>query len=63
MILDYRSTLTYSPITNSNIHQDEIIEKDFRICVAVRKCLLNKRQIAKRDNDVITIQNKDHCMS
>jgi kinesin family protein 2/24 len=62
MILDYRSTLTYSSITNSNIHQHEINQKELRICVAVRKWPLNKREIAKRDNDVITIPNKDHCL-
>jgi kinesin family protein 2/24 len=62
MILDYCSTLTYSPITNSNIHQYQINQKYLRICVAVRKCSLNKREIAKRDNDVVTIPNKGHCL-
>jgi kinesin family protein 2/24 len=62
MILDYRSTLTYSPITNSNLHQHQNNQKDLRICVAVRKRPLNKREIAKKDNDVITIPNKDHCL-
>jgi kinesin family protein 2/24 len=62
MILDYRSTLTYSPITNSNINQHQVNQKDLRICVAVRKRPLNKREIAKKDNDVITVPNKDHCL-
>ena len=62
MILDYRSTLTYTPITNSNMNQHQFNQKDLRICVAVRKRPLNKREIAKKDNDVITIPNKDHCL-
>ncbi|CAF1072579.1 unnamed protein product [Rotaria sp. Silwood1] len=62
MILDYRSTLTYSPMTNSNLNHHEINQKDLRICVAVRKRPLNKRELAKKDNDVITIPNRDHCL-
>jgi hypothetical protein len=62
MILDYRSTLTYTPILNSNINQHQTNQKDLRICVAVRKRPLNKRELAKKDNDVITIPNKDHCL-
>ncbi|CAF1586313.1 unnamed protein product [Rotaria magnacalcarata] len=62
MILDYRSTLTYSPMTNSNLHHYEFNQKDLRICVAVRKRPLNKRELAKKDNDVITIPNRDHCL-
>lgn len=63
MILDYRSTLTYTPTTNSSLHQHHTNhEKDLRICVAVRKRPLNKREIAKKDNDVVTIANKDHCL-
>ncbi|CAF2598049.1 unnamed protein product [Rotaria sp. Silwood2] len=62
MILDYRSTLTYSPMTNSNLHHHEVNQKDLRICVAVRKRPLNKRELAKKDNDVITIPNRDHCL-
>jgi kinesin family protein 2/24 len=63
MILDYRSTLTYTPITNSNLHhQQQNHQKDLRICVAVRKRPLNKREIAKKDNDVITVPNRDHCL-
>ncbi len=62
MILDYRSTLTYTPITNSNLHQHQNHQKDLRICVAIRKRPLTKREIAKKDNDVIPIPNKDHCL-
>jgi hypothetical protein len=62
MILDYRSTLTYTPITNSNLHQNQNHQKDLRICVAIRKRLLNKHEIAKKDNDVIIIPNRDHCL-
>jgi kinesin family protein 2/24 len=62
MILDYRSTLNYIPITSSNMNQHQFDQKDLRICVAVRKRPLNKREIAKKDNDVITIPNKDHCL-
>ncbi len=62
MILDYRSTLNYTPITNSNMNQQQFDQKDLRICVAVRKRPLNKREIGKKDNDVITIPNKDHCL-
>lgn len=62
MILDYRSTITYTPITNGNFNQHQNHQKDLRICVAVRKRPLNKREIAKKDNDVITIPNKDHCL-
>ncbi|CAF0727101.1 unnamed protein product [Didymodactylos carnosus] len=57
MILDYRSTLSYTAITNL-----EYIEKDLRICVCVRKRPINKKEIARKDNDVITIPNKDHCL-
>ena len=62
MILDYRSTINYAPITNGNVSQLQANQKDLRICVAVRKRPLNKREIAKKDNNVITIPNKDHCL-
>ncbi|CAF0901068.1 unnamed protein product [Adineta steineri] len=62
MILDYRSTINYIPITVSNMKEYQFNQKDLRICVAVRKRPLNKREIAKKDNDVITIPNKDHCL-
>jgi kinesin family protein 2/24 len=62
MILDYRSTLNYTPITTSNMNHHQFDQKDLRICVAVRKRPLNKREIAKKDNDVITVPNKNHCL-
>jgi kinesin family protein 2/24 len=62
MILDYRSTLNYTPITTSNMNHHQFEQKDLRICVAVRKRPLNKREIAKKDNDVITVSNKNHCL-
>jgi hypothetical protein len=62
MILDHRSTINYTPITNSNMNQYQFNQKDLRICVAIRKRPLNKREIAKKDNDVITIPNSDHCL-
>ena len=62
MILDYRSTVTYTPITNATSHHPQNNHKDLRICVAVRKRPLNKRELAKKDNDVITIPNRDHCL-
>ena len=62
MILDHRSTISYTPITSSNMNQQQFEQKDLRICVAVRKRPLNKREIAKKDNDVITIPNKNHCL-
>lgn len=62
MILDYRSTVNYTPITNANMKDYQVNRKDLRICVAVRKRPLNKREIAKKDNDVITVPNKDHCL-
>ena len=40
------------------MHQHQVNQKDLRICVAVRKRPLNKRELAKKDNDVITIPNK-----
>ena len=62
MILDYRSTIHYAPIVTANMNQHHIDHKDLRICVAVRKRPLNKRELAKKDNDVITIPNRDHCL-
>lgn len=62
MILEYRSTITFMPLTNHNHTQYRHNQKDLRLCVAVRKRSLNKREIAKKENDVITIRNKDHCL-
>lgn len=63
MILDYRSTLNYTPLTFTNGTQQGLIDvRDLRICVAVRKRPLNKREIAKKDNDVVTIPTKNQCV-
>ena len=63
MIFEYRSTLNYTPMSDLNNNDDEFIDqKDLRICVAVRKRPLNKREIAAKDNDVITIPTKDQCI-
>jgi hypothetical protein len=62
MILDYRSTLSYAPLSTGNAHQQATEQKDLRICVAVRKRPLNKRELAKKDNDVVTIASKDQCL-
>lgn len=63
MILDYRSTLNYKPMSCTNGNQQSLIDyKDLRICVAVRKRPLNKREVAKKDNDVVTIPTKNHCI-
>ena len=62
MIFDYRSTLNYRPLTNVDTNQHRIEAKDLRICVAVRKRMLNKREQSKKDNDVVTIPNRNHCL-
>ena len=62
MIFDYRSTLHYRPLTNVNTSEHRIEAKDLRICVAVRKRMLNKREQSKKDNDVVTIPNRNHCL-
>lgn len=63
MILDYRSTLNYKPMSYTNGNKQSLIDyKDLRICVAVRKRPLNKREVAKKDNDVVTIPTKNHCI-
>lgn len=53
MIKDYRSQLEYRPITMS----DHV--ESHQICVAVRKRPLNKKEMQKKDIDVITIPTKD----
>lgn len=52
MISEYRSTLDYRPLTNN----DPI--EDHQICVCVRKRPMNKREIGRREIDVITVPNK-----
>ncbi|RWS13436.1 kinesin-like protein KIF2A [Dinothrombium tinctorium] len=53
MIRDYRANLEFKPITMS----DPI--EGYQICVAVRKRPMNKKEIQKKDIDVITVPNKD----
>ena len=62
MILDYRSTINYAPITYGNINQLHANQTDLRLRIAVRERLLNKREIATKDNDMVTISNKDHSL-
>ena len=56
MITEFRATLDFSRLTNSEPVQD------MRICVCVRKRPINKKEISKKDIDVITMPNKDHCL-
>ncbi|CAL8070622.1 unnamed protein product [Calicophoron daubneyi] len=56
MINEYRSTLDYHPITNS----DPI--EDHQICVCVRKRPMNKKELTRREIDVITVPNKQHVV-
>ncbi|AWP02312.1 Kinesin-like protein [Scophthalmus maximus] len=56
MIRDFRACLDYRPLTT-----EDFIE-EHRICVCVRKRPLNKKELAKRDLDVITIPSKDVVM-
>lgn len=56
MISEFRATLDFSRITNSEAVQD------LRICVCVRKRPINKKEISKKDIDVITMPNKELCL-
>lgn len=53
MIKEYREQLTYNQITAN----DEVV--DHQICVAVRKRPINKRELQRKDVDVVTIPSKD----
>lgn len=53
MIRDYRCELEYKPIT-----MNDPVEAH-QICVAVRKRPLNKKELQKKDIDVVTIPTKD----
>lgn len=53
MIKEYREHLTYNQITAN----DEVV--DHQICVAVRKRPINKRELQRKDVDVVTIPSKD----
>ncbi|XP_052827005.1 kinesin-like protein KIF2A isoform X1 [Octopus bimaculoides] len=54
MIREFRTSLDYHPLTGSDAIEDH------QICVCVRKRPLNKKEISRREADVITIPNKDH---
>ncbi|XP_058887639.1 kinesin-like protein KIF2C isoform X3 [Acipenser ruthenus] len=52
MIEDFRDSLEYTPLSFSDPSEDH------RICVCVRKRPLNKKEITKKEIDVITIPEK-----
>jgi len=56
MIEEFRSNLEYEPISNS----DPIIDHQINVCV--RKRPINKKELAKREIDVVTIGSKDTCI-
>lgn len=56
MINEFRAQLDFTRVTNSEPMQD------LRICVCVRKRPINKKETSKKDIDVITMPNKDHCL-
>ncbi|XP_056274286.1 kinesin-like protein KIF2A isoform X4 [Pseudoliparis swirei] len=56
MIRDFRASLDYRPLTTSDLIEEH------RICVCVRKRPLNKRELAMKDLDVITVPSKDVVM-
>lgn len=53
MIREFRKTLEYRPITNT----DPI--ENHQICVCLRKRPLNRKEADRREIDVITVPNKD----
>ncbi|KAI1722728.1 kinesin motor domain-containing protein [Ditylenchus destructor] len=56
MIRDYQSQVDYRPLRII----DEVGEN--RICVCIRKRPINKKEIGKKEIEVITIPNKDHVI-
>ncbi|RNA28578.1 kinesin KIF2A isoform X2 [Brachionus plicatilis] len=56
MITEFRASLDFTRLTNTEPVQD------MRICVCVRKRPINKKEISKKDIDVITMPNKDLCL-
>ncbi|KAJ0041728.1 hypothetical protein NL108_007966, partial [Boleophthalmus pectinirostris] len=56
MIRDFRASLDYRPLTTADLIEEH------RICVCVRKRPLNKKELAMKDLDVITIPSKDVVM-
>ncbi|XP_060927759.1 kinesin-like protein KIF2A [Limanda limanda] len=56
MIRDFRASLDCQPLTASDLIEEH------RICVCVRKRPLNKKELSRKDLDVITIPSKDVVM-
>ncbi|CAJ0605453.1 unnamed protein product [Cylicocyclus nassatus] len=56
MIRDYQSQIDYRPLKMT----DQVI--DNRISVCVRKRPLNKKEISRKEIEVITIPNRDHLI-
>lgn len=56
MIADFRSTLEFTRLTMTEA------VPDFRISVCVRKRPINKKELSKKDIDVITMPTKDLCL-
>ncbi|KAM9307116.1 kinesin-like protein KIF2A [Pholidichthys leucotaenia] len=56
MIRDVRASLDHRPLTSNDLIEEH------RICVCVRARPLNKKEIAMKDLDVITIPSKDVVM-
>ncbi|XP_036385066.1 kinesin-like protein KIF2A isoform X4 [Megalops cyprinoides] len=56
MIRDFRASLDYRPLTTADLIEEH------RICVCVRTRPLNKKELAMKDLDVITIPSKDVVM-
>ncbi|CAH8452652.1 unnamed protein product [Schistosoma intercalatum] len=56
MIHEYRNTLEYRPLTNTDLIEDH------QIGVCVRKRPMNKKELGRREIDVITVPNKQHVL-
>ncbi|KAF3701737.1 Kinesin-like protein KIF2A [Channa argus] len=56
MIRDFRGSLDYRPLTTNDLIEEH------RICVCVRARPLNKKELAAKELDVITIPSKDVVM-
>ncbi|VDO02675.1 unnamed protein product [Rodentolepis nana] len=56
MIREFQDTLDYRPLTSS----DEI--ETHQICVCVRKRPMNKKELTRKEIDVITIPNKQQVL-
>jgi len=56
MISEFRAGVEFTRLTNSEI------VPDLRIAVCVRKRPINRKEITKKDIDVITMPNKDHLL-